>query len=173
MPHLGFGFSRKLKIIFLPLLSATCTAIYVAMDKYYLSRISSDLYSYSFLSMWFGLIATAVFMLVMRIPLRNNHFIGSYADPNFRGFILPRGRLLLYLMIAGFSGSFSTLTYFFLVGGTSPSLVLPFTQLVIIYLLVSESVQYKESPTVLEIQSIIMILIGIFLMSTTDRKSVV
>lgn len=138
------------------------------MDKYYLSRISPDPYSYSFLSMWIGFVATAIFMLVMRIPLRKKHLIGSYVDPNFQGLILPRGRLLLFLILAGISSATSTLSYFYIVGASSPSLLLPFSQLVIIYLMVSESAKYKETPTTLEIQSIVMIIIGIFLVSTTD-----
>ncbi|MFX1297158.1 MAG: EamA family transporter [Promethearchaeota archaeon] len=168
MPHRSLGISRKIKIIILPLISAVFTAVYVAMDKYYLSIISPDPYAYCFLSMWIGLIATTLFMVVMRIPFRKKQLIGTYIDPNFQGFIVPKGKLLLLLLIAGLSSAISTITYFYIVGVSSPSLVLPFTQIVIVYLIVSESLSYKETPTAIEIQSIIMILIGVFLMATTE-----
>jgi drug/metabolite transporter (DMT)-like permease len=164
----GFGVSRKLKVALLPLISALLTAIYVGMDKYYLSEVASDPYAYSFLSMWLGLICTAIVLVVMRIPAKKSHLLGAYIDPNFRGFIIPRGKLLLWLIIAGVSAALQTITYFYLVGTSSPSLLLPFMQMVIVYLIISESVSYKETPTALEMQSVIMILVGIFLMATTD-----
>ncbi len=168
MPHLGFALSRKFKIILFPLIAAVLTAIYIGLDKYYLEKIHSDPYAYSFLSMWIGLVATLVLMLIMRIPLRKKHLIGAYIDPNFRGFIIPKGKLLLLLIVAGLSSAVSTLSYFYIVGATSPSILLPFTQMVIVYLIVAESVNYKETPSILETQSIVMILIGIFLITTTD-----
>ncbi|MHA1131404.1 MAG: EamA family transporter [Candidatus Helarchaeota archaeon] len=168
MPHHLPRFSRKFKIAILPLISAVLMAMYVGMDTYYLNEISSDPYAYSFLSMSIGLITVVIFMFVMRIPLKNSHFIGSYIDPNYHGFLIPKGKLLLLLLIAGLSSAVSTLTYFYLVGVSSPSLILPFSQIVIVYLILYESLTNKEPPTTLEIQSIIIILIGLFLMTSTD-----
>lgn len=168
MPPRGFGITRRFKLIILPLIAAILIAVYVAMDKYYLSEISPDPYAYSFLSMTIGLLSTVIFMLILRIPLPKKTLIGSYIDPNYNGFVIPKGKLLLLLIIAGLSSAVSTLTYFIVVGESSPSLVLPFMQLLIIYLILVESISYRETPSLIEVQSIVMILSGVFIMATSD-----
>jgi drug/metabolite transporter (DMT)-like permease len=168
LPHQLFGISRKLKIIILPLIAAILTALYIAMDKYYLSEVSSDPYAYSFLSLWLGLIILVIFMFFMRIPTRKKQLIGIHIDPNYHGFILPKGKLLLWLIVAGLGAAISSLTYFYLVGVTTPSTMIPFSRIVIIYFVISEVFQEKTTPTIIEIQSIVMIMVGVFLMAMTD-----
>ena len=138
------------------------------MDKYYLSEVSSNPYAYSFLSLWLGLITLVVFMLVMRIPLKKKQLIGIHIDPNYHGFILPKGKFLLWLFVAGLGAAVSSLTYFYLVDVTTPSTMIPFSRIVIIYFVISEVFHEKTAPTIIEIQSIVMIMVGVFLMAMTD-----
>ncbi len=168
MPNTRLGFSRRFKIIIFPLISAVLTALYVALDKFYLTKFSPDPYAYSFLSLWIGLIFMIVFMGLVRVPLRKGHLFGAHLDPNYKGFIIPKGKLLFWLFIAGLSSGVSSIAYFYIVGVSSPSTVIPFTRIVIIYLILAESLSEKDSPSLIETQSIIMIIIGIFLMATTD-----
>ncbi|HUY01599.1 MAG TPA: EamA family transporter [Candidatus Deferrimicrobium sp.] len=168
MPSPFFGITRKLKIIILPLIAAILTALYIVMDKYYLSEVSSNPYAYSFLSLWLGLITLVVFMLVMRIPLKKKQLIGIHIDPNYHGFILPKGKFLLWLFVAGLGAAVSSLTYFYLVDVTTPSTMIPFSRIVIIYFVISEVFHEKTAPTIIEIQSIVMIMVGVFLMAMTD-----
>jgi uncharacterized membrane protein len=160
--------SRKIKIVILPLISAILTAVYVAMDKFYLSAISPNSHAFGFLSLWIGAAATIVFLFLMKIPLKEKQILGSYVDPNFEKPIIPKGKLLKWIIIAGLGASASSLSYFFIVGVSSPSTVIPFSRLVIIYLILAESLADKDSPTLIESQSVIMILVGVFLMATTD-----
>ncbi|MHA1264526.1 MAG: EamA family transporter [Candidatus Helarchaeota archaeon] len=171
MPSVRLGLPKKLKTIILPLIAAVCMATYVAMDKYYLSVIAPNPYAFSLVSMWIGAIATGVFVLALRIPRRRHpdrQLIGMYFDPNFRGIILPRRRTMLLLVVAGLCSAVSTITYFYIVTISSATIIIPFAQILLVYLVLAESFWYRDSPTVLELQSILMILIGIFLMATTE-----
>ncbi len=138
------------------------------MDKFYLEVISSDEAAFAILVHWIGLANVVVLMLIMRIPLQKKHLIGSHIDPNYSGFILPRGKFLLYLILAGICAAFSSVSYFYLVGSVSPATVMPFGRLVIVYLIIAESLSERNSPTVIELQSITMIIIGIFIMTLTE-----
>jgi drug/metabolite transporter (DMT)-like permease len=166
--HPWFGITRRLKLVILPLIAAILTAIFVALDKYYLTVLDPNPYVYCFISLWLGILSMVVFMLIMRIPLKKKHLIGVHLDPNFTGFILPKGKLLFLLLAAGACASVSSLCYFYLVGVSSPSTMIPFQRLVIVYLIALESISDRESPSMIETQSIVMIIAGIFLMSLTD-----
>lgn len=169
--HTWFGITRRLKLVILPLIAAILTAVFVMLDKYYLTVLDTSPaapYVYSFISLWLGILSMFVFMLIMRIPLRKKHLIGVHLDPNFTGFILPKGRLLFLLFIAGACASISSLCYFYLVRVSSPSTMIPFQRLVIVYFIALESINDRESPSMIETQSVVMIIGGIFLLSLTD-----
>jgi len=91
--------------------------------------------------------------------------VGKFLDPTFKKFIIPRGKLLYYLMGAGLSAAFSTLAYFALTAITDPSTVIPFSKLVIVYLLVAELLHDRDTPTIVEVLSITMIITGLFVMA--------
>lgn len=160
--------SRKIKIILLPLITAILTAVYVEMDKFFLTEFIPDPLVFSFLSLWLGSFAMVFFMLIMRFPLRRDQLIGEYLDPNFQGLFVPKGKILFWILIAGISGAFSSFTYFHLVASTNPSLVIPFSRLLIVYLLILESVSDRDIPTIIEVQSVILILAGVFLMASSE-----
>jgi len=160
--------TRKAKIIILPLISAILTAVYVAMDKFYLTVFSSDPVSFSFLSLWIGAIATLLFIFLMQIIKKDKQALGSFIDPNFNRVITPKGEFLKWVIIAGLGATMSAVPYFFIVSISSPTSIIPFTRLVIVYLIIAESLSERDSPSLVEIQSIIMIIIGVFLITTSD-----
>ncbi|MEM2906863.1 MAG: EamA family transporter [Candidatus Odinarchaeota archaeon] len=168
MIHPWLILTRKIKLIILPLISAVLTAVYVEMDKFLLTKFIPDPFAFSFISLWLGSIALIIFMFIMITPLKRGQRLGEYLDPNFRAIIIPKGGLLYWILIAAISGAVSTFTYFQIISLSSPSLVIPFSKLIIVYLIVLESMSDRDAPTIIEVQSIILILTGIFLMAVGD-----
>ncbi len=168
MIHPWLFLTRKIKIVLLPLISAILTAVYVEMDKLLLTHFIPDAFSFTFISLWLGTVSLIVLMVIMMIPLKWGGCLGEYVDPNFRRIILPKGGLLVWIVIAALAGAISTFTYFQLVSVSNPALILPFSKLMIVYLIVLESMSDRDAPTIIEVQSIILILTGVFLMAVGD-----
>jgi DNA-binding Lrp family transcriptional regulator len=74
---------------------------------------------------------------------------------------------MIYIALAGVFAGISTLFYYILAGSSDASTVLPYGQLVIIYLLIGDLLAEKDTPTIIEIQSIISILFGVLLVGAT------
>ena len=154
----------RFKFVTLCILSGLFTALFVAMDVYYQGTILSDPIVYGFLTEVIGLAITFLIMLFLVVPYKKKP-VGKFLDPTFKKFIIPRGKLLYYLMGAGLSAAFSTLAYFALTAITDPSTVIPFSKLVIVYLLVAELLHDRDTPTIVEVLSITMIITGLFVMA--------
>ncbi len=160
--------TRKIKLVLLPLISAILTAVYVEMDKLLLTYFIPDEFAFTFISLWLGTISLIGLMLIMITPLKRGTYLGEYLDPNFRRIIIPKGGLLYWIIIAALAGSVSTFTYFQIISVSNPALILPFSKLMIVYLIVLESMSDRDMPTIIEVQSIILILTGVFLMAAGD-----
>jgi len=122
---------------------------------------------YGFLSQWtsFAVTLTAIIFLSLRVSRdgTKKQALGYSLDPDFgRLGILPR-KPMQYLIAAGIFAGISTFFYYFIVGNTDASAVLPYGQLVIIYLLLGDLWSEKDTPTIIELQCIISILIGVLL----------
>ncbi|MGQ4833000.1 MAG: Lrp/AsnC ligand binding domain-containing protein [Candidatus Asgardarchaeia archaeon] len=162
---LSLRLPQRSKFILLCVLSGVFSAAFVAMDVYYLNTYLNDPLIYGFLTEWIGLLFSFVLMLIFSIPIRKDKPLGTILDPTFRGLALPRGKPLLYIIAAGLSASFSTFSYFILTFVGDPSSILPLSRLVIVYLLVAELFYEKDTPTLVEVVSISIILIGVFFVS--------
>ncbi|WEU40830.1 MAG: Lrp/AsnC ligand binding domain-containing protein [Candidatus Odinarchaeum yellowstonii] len=160
--------TRKIKLVLLPLVSAVLTAVYVEMDKLLLTYFIPDVFAFTFISLWLGTASLIGLIVIMRIPLKRGEYLGEYIDPNFQRLILPKGGLLYWIIIAGLSASISTFTYFQIISISNPALILPFSKLMIVYLIILESMSDRDIPTIIEVQSIILILTGVFLMAAGD-----
>jgi len=158
-------FPQRLKLVILCLLSGVFSSIFVAMDIYYLNIVMPDPIVYGLLTEWIGLAFSFLLMIFFSIPFKEGKTIGYFLDPTFDRVKLPRGKILLYLIGAGLSASFSTFSYFILTSITDPSTILPLSKLVIVYLLVAEIFYEKDAPTYIEIISISLIIMGVFLVS--------
>ena len=161
---LSLRLPQRSKFILLCVLSGTFSAAFVAMDVYYLNVYLSDPMVYGFLTEWLGLIFSFFLMFVFSIPIKRKP-LGTILDPTFKGLAFPRGKVLIYLIAAGISASFSTFSYFMLTFVGDPSSILPLSRLVIVYLLVAELFYEKDTPTIVEVVSISIILIGVFFVS--------
>ncbi len=142
----------------------------VAFDVVALHVVPMDPIIFGFISQWTSLLVA--FLLVAFLSLRRTHYgkkraLGYSLDPDFgRIGFLPRIPTL-YLMASGAFAGLSTYFYYYLVGAAVGANVLPYGQLVIIYLLLGDLIAEKDTPTIIEVQSIVTILIGVLLVGLT------
>jgi len=120
-----------------------------------------------------GVAVSVVFALILSIPFKEKR-LGSLIDPSFQGIRLIKKEEIKYHALSGLGNSILTIGYFFLISQfKDPSIVLPFSQIVILYLVVIESITEKNTPTLIEIQSAVIVTFGAILGSlTSDAGSI-
>jgi len=114
-----------------------------------------------------GIIISLFIILIFSIPVGKGKSLGAKViDPSFKRLRLVRKKEIKYHIAAGFGNALLTLGYFFLLSMLGdPSTVLPFSQVVILYLIIIESVTEKNMPTLTEIQSSLIVTFGAILVS--------
>jgi len=142
----------------------------VVFDIVALNTVSIAPLAYGFIAQWTSFIVTFLAVLVLSIKRTRNgkkRSLGYRLDPDFdRLRVLPK-KPMLYLVLSGAFAAVSTLFYYVLAGSSDASTVLPYGQLVIIYLLIGDLLGEKDIPTIIEIQSIVSILFGVLLVGAT------
>jgi DNA-binding Lrp family transcriptional regulator len=103
----------------------------------------------------------------LSIPLNRKSIGSRLLDPSFRHIRLIKKKEIFYQIISGLGNSAMTIGYFALFYdknlGSSPAVILPFSQIVIIYLLIAESITEKNTPTLIDIQSSVIVTFGAIL----------
>ena len=95
------------------------------------------------------------------------------SDPSFSRLRLLRREEVIPQLLASFGNAVFTVGYFALfVLIEDPSVILPFTQVVILYLVAVEAVSEKDMPTFTEFQSILIVTFGAILGSLSLSGSV-
>ncbi|NHJ13826.1 MAG: Lrp/AsnC family transcriptional regulator [Candidatus Thorarchaeota archaeon] len=138
----------------------------VAFDIVALRTVFSEPVGFGFLSQWTSLAVTFAAVSILSLKKENQgkkRPLGYNLDPDFGRFHLLPKTPMLYLAIAGFFAGISTFFYYTLVGSAEAANVLPYGQLVVIYLLLGDLLAEKDTPTIIEIQSILSILFGALL----------
>ncbi|MGY5860132.1 MAG: Lrp/AsnC ligand binding domain-containing protein [Candidatus Thorarchaeota archaeon] len=142
----------------------------VAFDVVAVNTTTIDPVIYGFMAQWVSLLVTVLLVAIVSIRRTVNgrrQSLGYNLDPDFdRLRLLPR-KPMLYLIASGFFAGISTLSYYILMGTANASAVLPYGQMVIIYLLMGDLLAEKDTPTIVEIQSIVSILFGVLLIGST------
>lgn len=142
----------------------------VAFDIVALNTVSIAPLAYGFIAQWTSFVVTFLALVVLSIKRSSNgkkRALGYSLDPDFdRLRVLPKTPMI-YIALAGVFAGISTLFYYILAGSSDASTVLPYGQLVIIYLLIGDLMAEKDTPTIIEIQSIISILFGVLLVGAT------
>jgi len=111
-----------------------------------------------------GIIISFIFSLILSISIKEKSLGNRYLDPSFSRLRLIHKKEIKYHIFAGIGNAFYTLGYFALFSILDdPSVVLPFTQIVILYLVIIESFTEKNTPTLIEIQAACMVTIGALL----------
>jgi DNA-binding Lrp family transcriptional regulator len=105
--------------------------------------------------------------MLFSIPLKGKSIGSKVLDPSFKRVRLIRKQEVLFHLLAGLGNAVMTIGYFALfydksLGG-SPSVILPFSQIVILYLVIAESITDKDTPTIFDIQSSLIVTFGAIL----------
>ncbi|MBC7129150.1 MAG: Lrp/AsnC ligand binding domain-containing protein [Thermoplasmatales archaeon] len=110
-----------------------------------------------------SLIFTILVLLFLSLPYKDKK-IGSFLDPSFDGIRMIRKEELKYHLIAGLGNAGTTIGYYFIVSRlVEPSIILSFSELVILYLLLVEAVAENNAPTFAEVQSAMVVTFGAIL----------
>ena len=169
---------RKSTFYFLAITSGIITSLYVILDVIANDMIQ-DPYLFGFFEMSVGLAASVVLIGILSIPnlkkpkkQHGRHFLLGYSlDPNFTGIRFPKGKIGLYTLLAGLFASGNTIIYFLLISRFEASVIMPFSQFTVVYLLIADSISEREKPVTIEIQSIVMIAIGVIVTSLQSSSS--
>ncbi|MHA1155195.1 MAG: hypothetical protein ACTSQK_03725 [Candidatus Heimdallarchaeota archaeon] len=94
---------------------------------------------------------------------RRFSFLGQYIDPQYQGIKIPTKKMFLWLSLSGLFSGVNTFIYFILIKDMDLAVFLPAAQFVVVYLLIGDLVIDKTMPCAIEIQSIIMIVLGVIL----------
>ncbi len=150
--------------------SGVLRAVSVVFDIIAINTIDIDPLVYGILAQWVSLLVTVLLVAIVSIRRTvdgRKQALGYNLDPDFdRLRILPK-KPMIYLVISGIFAGISTLSYYILTGASDASAVLPYGQLVIIYLLMGDLLAEKDTPTIIEIQSVVSILFGVLLIGAT------
>jgi len=150
--------------------SGVLRAVSVVFDIIAINTIDIDPLVYGILAQWVSLVVTVLLVTIVSIRRTvdgRKQALGYNLDPDFdRLRILPK-KPMIYLVISGIFAGISTLSYYILTGASDASAVLPYGQLVIIYLLMGDLLAEKDTPTIIEIQSVVSILFGVLLIGAT------
>jgi len=157
---------RKYLFYALAFISAIIAASVAAIDATIISLYISDAWAFGFSCFLVGTIVSLFIVLVFSIPLKGKSLGTRIIDPSFRRLRLVRKEEIRYHAIAGFGNAILTIGYLSLLSILGdPSAVLPFSQIVILYLIIIESITEKNMPTLSEIQSSVIVTFGAVLVS--------
>lgn len=144
--------------------------ISVGFDIVAVNTAIDDPLVFGFMSQWVSFLVTVslvAFLSLNRQRDGKRRPLGYDLDPDFgRLSILPK-KPLMYVVFAGIFAGISTYSYYVLVGRSDTSSVLPYGQLVIIYLLVGDLFAEKDTPTIVEVHCILSILLGVLLIGAS------
>ncbi|HEC94732.1 MAG TPA: hypothetical protein ENI45_02060, partial [Thermoplasmatales archaeon] len=111
-----------------------------------------------------GIVITLLLCLFFSIPIGGRSVGARLVDPSFNRLRFLRKEELKYHFFAGFGNAVTTIGYFYMLSiMMDPSAILPFYQVVILYLLMVEMVAEKNTPTLVEIQSSVIVTFGAIL----------
>ncbi len=156
---------KKYLFYILAFSSAIIAAINSGVDATVSALYITDVWALGLALFLLGIPVTIVFGLFFSIPYKKGKSIGSrVVDPSFKRLRLIKKEELKPQVLAAFGNALYTAGYFALFSLVGdPSIVLPFTQAVILYLVAIESINEKDMPTLSEIQSILIVTFGAIL----------
>ena len=170
-------FRKKSTFYLLAILSGIITSVYVVIDDYVNYELITDPFIFGAFEMVVGFVVTFLLIIFLHIPgkgttrLGRRFNLGYKLDANFQKLKLPRGKIAVYTLLAGLFATGSTIMYFFLMNKKGSSVIMPFSQFVLIYLLIGDAISEREKPVIVEIQSIVMIAFGVIIASISGVES--
>jgi uncharacterized membrane protein len=150
---------------FLSVVSALLLALSSGMESLLTTRLDANPWMCSISAYFIGMILTFLILLVLSIPVKRKK-VGSLLDPSFDGLRLITAPEIKYHIFAGIGNVAQGYAYYWILSKfLDPSSVLPFTQIVILYLLAIEAIGEKNAPTLAEIQCVTIVTFGALLSS--------
>ena len=164
---------RKYLFYALAFTSAIIAAIVVGIDTTIRVKFIQNPYAFGTACFLVGTFITLLIVLFLSIPIKGKSIGGKIIDPSFKRIRLIKKAEIKYHIFAGFGNSLLSLGFFILLSILEdPSVVLPFSQIVILYLLFIESIIEKNVPTLVEIQSSVIVTFGAILGSLSLAGSI-
>jgi DNA-binding Lrp family transcriptional regulator len=125
-----------------------------------------DPWAFSFSLFFVGIIITLLISLILSIKLKGKSIGAKILDPSFKKVRMVQKSEMKYHLIAGVMNAINTVGYCSIVSTVQdPSVILSFSQIVILYLLLMESITEKDVPTLVEVQSSVIVTFGAILAS--------
>lgn len=156
---------KKYLFYVLVVASAMLGAVTASLDGVISHFYVTDSWVFGVSAMLVGTVVTVAIAGVLSLPW-GKRSLGARIDPSFRRLRLVRRHELGYHLVAGAGNAVTTLGYFYVVSVfLDPSTVLPFFQIVILYLLLVESLSEKDAPTLAEVESSVIVTFGAIMAS--------
>lgn len=128
------------------------------IDNYWILSVSCFILAF---------IVSLSFTAFFSIPLNRKSLGSMFLDPSFSRIRLIKRKEIFFHLLAGLGNAIMTIGYFALFYdknlGSSPAVILPFSQIVILYLLIAESITDKDTPTIIDVQSSVIVTFGAIL----------
>jgi len=157
---------KKYLFYILAFTSAIISASMSGLDAIISAVFIKDPWAFGLSAFLVGIVVTLGLLLFFSLPAKGKTLGARVVDPSFRGIRLVRRSEIPGHIGAGFGNAVMTLSYFLLISLLNdPSAVLPFAQITILYLVVIESVTEKNVPTLVEIESSLIVTFGAILAS--------
>jgi DNA-binding Lrp family transcriptional regulator len=159
---------KKYLFYVLAISSSLIAAIVTGFDSFVGGQpaFKTDPWSFAFSIFFVGAIVTLVITLLLSIPIRGKSIGAKILDPSFKQIRLLQKSEIKYHLGAGLMNAVNTVGYCYIVSRIQdPSVILSFSQVVILYLLLMESITEKDVPTLVEIQSSVIVTFGAILAS--------
>lgn len=157
---------KKYLFYILAILSSFIAAAVTSLDAIIVGKYISDPWVFCFALFFVGVIITFLISLVLSLPFKEKSIGAIALDPSFKRLRLIKKPELKYHSIAGLMNAINTIGYCALISLVlEPSVILSFSQVVIVYLLLMESITEKDVPTLVEVQSSIIVTFGAILAS--------
>jgi DNA-binding Lrp family transcriptional regulator len=156
---------RKYLFYVLAFSSAIIAALVSTIDATIINLYIPDTWAFGVSCFIVGTLISLIIVLILSIPIKNKSLGSKIIDPSFKRLRIIRKEEIKYHAIAGLGNSALTLGYFFLLSilEGDPSVVLPFSQIAILYLVSIESITEKNIPTLSEVQSSVIVTFGAIL----------
>ena len=157
---------KKYLFYTLAITSSFIGALVTAIDTVIGGKYILDPWVFGFAIFFVGAIVTFLISLILSIPLKGKSLGSKILDPSFPRLRMIQKGEVKYNIIAGLMNAVNTIGYCFLISLVlEPSVILSFSQVVIVYLLLMESVTEKDIPTLVEVQSSVIVTFGAILAS--------
>lgn len=154
---------RKYLFFVLAITSAIIAALISGIDTIATKQIS-DPVVLTLSCFVLGVIISFILGTFLSIKIKGKTLGAKTIDPSFNGLRFLKKEELKYHLLAGFGNALFTLGYFYLLKDIGDaSVVLPFAQVTILYLVIFESIAEKDTPTLIEVQSAIIVTFGAIL----------